>query len=216
MTPATPTINEETAGETVDIAPDGDVVFVIGTTERRLRVHSLFVKAASPVLNAMLRPNFKEGHELAETGSVEIALPEDNGEAIEIIFNVIHGRNDKVRQTLSPDEILQVAITSDKYDCFVSLAFAIRVWLSHKDVSDPEELWVLAMAACLFRGQEAFAEATSALVFNHAGSYVDLARKHEAVMDPIVLLNTAGMSLAGWEKSAAYGVAHMTVLTLCK
>ena len=216
MTPATPTINEESAGITVDIAPDGDVVFVVGTTERRLRVYSLFVKAASPVLNAMLRPNFKEGHELAETGSVEIALPEDDAEAIEIIFNVIHGRNDKVRQTLSPDEILQVAIASDKYDCFVSLAFAIRVWLSRKGVSDPEELWVLAMAACLFREQEAFAEATAALVFNHVGSYVDLARKHEAVMDPIVLLNTAGMSLAGWEKSAAHGVSHMTVLTLCK
>ncbi len=201
-------MNEESAQKAVDIAPDGDVVFVIGTTERRMRVYSLFVKAASPVLNAMLRLNFEEGQQLAKTGSAEIALPEDNAEAIETIFNVIHGRNDKVRETLTPDELLQIAIASDKYDCFVSLTFAIRVWLSRKGVSDPEELWALAMAACLFREREAFAKAISALVFNHAGSYIDLSRKHEAVMDPIMLLNTAGMSLLGWAARRAWNITH--------
>ncbi|KAK3293822.1 uncharacterized protein B0H64DRAFT_173440 [Chaetomium fimeti] len=186
-------MNEENAQKTIDIAPDGDVVFVIGTTEKRVRVYSLFVKAASPVLNAMLGPNFEEGQQLAKTGSAEIALPEDNVEAIEIIFNVIHGRNDKVRETLSPRELLQVAIVSDKYDCSVSLAFAIRVWLSPRGGSDPEELWALAMAAYLFREREAFEKATSALVFNHGESYINLSRKHEAVMNPIILLNTAAM-----------------------
>ncbi|KAK4245502.1 hypothetical protein C7999DRAFT_16311 [Corynascus novoguineensis] len=192
MTSATTTINELSAQATVDIAPDGDVVFVIGPTERRLRVYSLFVKIASPVLKAMLRPNFEEGQQLAKTGSAEIALPEDDAEAMEIILNVIHGRNDQVRDTLSPNELLQIAIASDKYDCCVSLAFAIRIWLRYQGISDPEELWASAMAACLFREQEAFAEATSALVFNHAGSYIDLAKKYEAIMDPVMMLNTTG------------------------
>lgn len=195
MAAATPILNEESAQSTVNIAPDGDVVFVIGPTKKRLRVHSLFVKTASAVLNAMLRPNFEEGQQLAKTGSVEIALPEDNAEAIETILNVIHGRNDKVQEKLSPNELLQVAIANDKYDFFVPLAFAIRIWLSHKSVGDPEELWALAMATCLFGKQEAFAEATFALVFNHEGSYIKLAKKYEEVMDPIMSLRVAGMSL---------------------
>ncbi len=101
MTSATTLINEGNAPTTVDIAPNGDVVFVVGPSKTRLRVYSLFVKTASPVLNAMLRPNFEEGQQLAKTGSAEIALPEDNAEAIETIFNVIHGRNDKVRESLT-------------------------------------------------------------------------------------------------------------------
>ncbi|KXX80335.1 hypothetical protein MMYC01_204671 [Madurella mycetomatis] len=193
MTSATLTLKEESAQSIVNIAPDGDVVFVVGPTKKRLRVYSLFIKTASPVLNAMLHPSFEEGQRLAKTGSVEIALPEDNAEAIEIIFNVIHGRNDKVQAKLSPNELLQVAIANDKYDFFVPLAFAIRIWLSRQGVSDPEELWALAMAACLFSEQEAFTAATSALVFNHEASYISLAKKHEAVMDPIMLLRTAGI-----------------------
>ncbi|KAL2192952.1 hypothetical protein P885DRAFT_64422 [Corynascus similis CBS 632.67] len=193
MTFATTTINELSAQTTVDIAPDGDVVFVIGPSERRLRVYSLFVKTASPVLKAMLRPNFEEGQQLAKTGSAEIALPEDDAEAMEIILNVIHGRNDQVRDTLSPNELLQVAITSDKYDCCAPLTFAIRIWLRRKGISNPEELWASALVACLFREEEAFAETTSALVFNYAGSYVDFAKKYEAIMDPVMMLYTAAM-----------------------
>jgi hypothetical protein len=143
MDSVTTTIKELSARKTVDIAPDGDVVFVIGPSGTRLRVYSRFVKTASPVLDAMLGPNFEEGQQLAKTGSAEIALPEDDAEALEIISNVIHGRNDKVRDTLSPSELLQVAIASDKYDCLVSLAFAIRIWLSRKDARDPKELWAL-------------------------------------------------------------------------
>ncbi|KAH6617185.1 hypothetical protein F5144DRAFT_585699 [Chaetomium tenue] len=51
---------------TIDIAPGGDVVFIVGPTQRRLRVHSLLVKEASPVMKAMLGPNFREGHQLTK------------------------------------------------------------------------------------------------------------------------------------------------------
>ncbi|KAH6842654.1 hypothetical protein B0I37DRAFT_382490 [Chaetomium sp. MPI-CAGE-AT-0009] len=185
--------NKDSALKTVDIAPDGDVVFIVGPTQRRMRVQSLFVKTASPVLNAMLRPNFKEGHRLAQTGSAEIELPEDDADAIETILNIIHGRNDKVPDTLGPDELLQVAIAVDKYDCLVSLSFAIRVWIGREGVEKPEGLWALALAACLFRDEGGFAKATSALVVNYARSYIDLARKCEAAMDPVMLLTTAAM-----------------------
>ncbi|KAK3292383.1 uncharacterized protein B0H64DRAFT_406507 [Chaetomium fimeti] len=202
MASVTPS-NEDSAPITVDIAPDGDVVFIVGPTQRRIRVHSLFVKTASPVLDAMLGPNFKEGQRLAETssaetssvkaGPVEIELPEDDADAIEIILNIIHGRNNKVPEQLSPNKLLQVALAGDKYDCLVSLAFAIWAWIGCKGINDPEELWALALSAYLFQEEEAFAEATSALIFNHEGSYIDLVRNHEAVMDHVMLFNTAAM-----------------------
>lgn len=117
------------ASTTVDIAPNGDVVFIVGPRGKRLKVYSLFLTTASPVFNAMLSPSFKEGSQLAQPGSSEIELPEDNAEAIEIVFNVIHGHNNMVEDKLGSETLLQVAKIVDKYDCFNSLAFAIQTWL---------------------------------------------------------------------------------------
>jgi hypothetical protein len=192
-------VDENGTDTMVHIALDGDVVFVIGPTERRVTVYSLMVKNASPVLYAMLGPGFLEGQHLAKTGSTEIALPEDDADAMEIIFNVIHCRNDKVKKMLGPDELLRVAIACDKYDCVGSLEFAFQTWLSHIGATKSKDLWALAMAACVSQEQLAFAEATSALVFNHAGSFLDLTREHDDVMDPTLLLRTAGTFLVGRE-----------------
>ncbi|KAB5514896.1 hypothetical protein GE09DRAFT_1264300, partial [Coniochaeta sp. 2T2.1] len=123
-------VDENDTGTMVHIAPDGDVVLVTGKTQRRLRVHSLIANRASPVLNAMLGPSFREGQQLATNGSTEIPLPEDDADAMEIILNVIHCRNDEVKKILSPGELLRVAIACEKYDCFVPLEFAIQTWLS--------------------------------------------------------------------------------------
>lgn len=81
---------QASATATIDIALEGDVVFIVGPTQRRLRVHLLFIKGASPVLKVMLGPNFREGHQLARTGLAEIALPEDGADAMETIFNIMH------------------------------------------------------------------------------------------------------------------------------
>jgi hypothetical protein len=184
---------EQSPPAIIDIAREGDVVFIVGPTQRKLRVHSLFVKTASPVLNAMLGPNFHEGQQLATTGLAEIELPEDDADAFETIFNIMHGRNDKVRDTLPPDELLQVVIAGDKYDCFASLTLASQLWLGcYKDVRDPVELCALDLAACLFCRQGVFAETTAALVAYHGGSYLDLTKKYEAAMDPVMLLKIAG------------------------
>lgn len=156
MAPATGTSPavEKSAQATVNIAPDGDVVFVVGPAERRLRVHSLVVKTASAVLNAMLRPNFMEGQQLASTGSAEIALPDDDDKAMEIIFSVVHGRNDAVPKQLDPTQLLQVAIATDKYDCFLSLAFAIPVWLNVKEGPREDDFWFNEKGCGLLRWRQ--------------------------------------------------------------
>ena len=178
------------ADRIVDIDPRGDVIFIVGSSKRRLRVSS-FIRRVSPVLEAMLSPNFSEGKQLLETGSVKIPLPEDAEDAMEIVFCVIHGRNDLVPDTLSPDLFLRVAIACDKYDCIVPLSFATRVWWNCNRYGDPKTLWTWAMAACLLRNAETFKEATSWLVLNYAGSYMDLVSKSFGALDPVISLRAA-------------------------
>jgi hypothetical protein len=48
----------------VKIAADGDVILVVGPEEVQLRVHSLFLKAASKPFSAMFGPDWREGHNM--------------------------------------------------------------------------------------------------------------------------------------------------------
>ncbi|KAF4447995.1 hypothetical protein F53441_8540 [Fusarium austroafricanum] len=63
-------------------APDGVVVFIVNETTR-VRMHSIFMKLASPVFASMLGPKFREGQALVNTSTnandspIEIALPEE-------------------------------------------------------------------------------------------------------------------------------------------
>lgn len=187
---------EGSALPTIALAADGDVVLVVGPECRRLRVSSLFVKNASLVLKAMLGPNFKEGRQLTQLDEVEIPLPDDNAEALEIILTTIHGHNDKVPTTLSPQLLLQIAITVDKYDCHNSLAFVIRVWqesaYSAIKPSNGKGMWALAMAALVLKLQPTFAKVTSTLTFAFNGPFLDLVGKDDCIPDRATQLKTAG------------------------
>ncbi|CAI6089262.1 unnamed protein product [Clonostachys chloroleuca] len=191
MASATLTEDANKKDASVDIAVNGDVAFIVGPSCRRLRVYSLVLTNASTVFNAMLGPQFKEGHQLAQPGLTEIELPEDNAEAIEIVFNIIHGRNDRVSDTLDPGELLQVAIIIDKYDCLIPLAFAMKLWLKSVSITDPVQMWTLAMVGVVLRREEMFAEATSALVLNYTETYLSLTNMHGELPDPMIQLRIA-------------------------
>lgn len=182
----------------VNIAANGDVVFIVGPNSKRLKVHSLFLTNAAKVFQAMLGPHFKEGHQLAQPGLTEIELPEDDTEAIETVFNIIHGRNNKVSDTLNLDELLQVAIIIDKYECHIPLTFALKLWLSSVSTTDPVQMCTLAMVGVVLRNQATFADATSALILNHYESYLSLVNMQGniPVLDPITQLRIAGMSIS--------------------
>ena len=120
-------VTERNDSTTADIAPDGDITLVVGAGTKRLKAYSLVLKSASRVFGAMLDGRFSEGQRLDDNGSTEIHMPDDDAEAMEIMLNVIHGRNNAVHDGLDASQILRVAITADKFDCKVALAFAIKV-----------------------------------------------------------------------------------------
>lgn len=194
MASANPVEDVDNQDATVEIAPNGDAVFVVGSNSRRLKVHSLILKNASPVFNAMLGPHFAEGQQLAQPGLAEIELPEDNAEAVEIVFNIFHGRNDKVPEAIDSDQLLSVIVIIDQYDCLAPLKFAVKTWLDYISTTDPMQAWAVAMVAIVLHRQEKFAEATSVLVLNHSGSFLNLTSAQRTHPNLEVQLRVAGES----------------------
>ncbi|KAF5567587.1 hypothetical protein FPHYL_3210 [Fusarium phyllophilum] len=106
-----------TVSQILDIVPDGDIILVVGPDKTKLRVKSMLLMAASKPFLAMLRLNWKEGHDMQQqNGPHEVSLPDDNATAMEIICAVIHFQNDKIPQTLPASDVLAVALAADKYD----------------------------------------------------------------------------------------------------
>lgn len=179
-------VTETKDSATVDIVPDGDVILVVGIEMKRLRAYSLTLKSASTVFRAMLGPRFSEGQKLNDNGSTEIDMPEDDAEAMEIMLNVIHGCNNKVHDALDASRVLRVAITADKFDCKVALAFAIRVWLNCANVTDSNQLWQLLKAAYWFDNPESFEEISLRLMLHHQGSYLQLWARDDIDADILI------------------------------
>ena len=98
-------VTERNDSATADIAPDGDVIFIVGAGIKRLKTY-LVLKSASRVFSALLGPRFSDGQRLDDNKSTEIDMLEDDAEAMEIMLNVIHGCNNAVHDGLDASRIL--------------------------------------------------------------------------------------------------------------
>ncbi|KAL3424235.1 hypothetical protein PVAG01_03516 [Phlyctema vagabunda] len=158
-----------------DLAADGDLVLIVGPERLKLRVHSLFLKAASKPFSALLGPDWKEGHEMLDRDGppTELILPEDNAAALQLICTVLHHRNNKVPETLAAGDVLRVAVTADKYDFVDALKLASTNWL-RPGKNQARDLMLLTSAAYLFQNAQAFAEITKALVLTYDGPFLAL------------------------------------------
>jgi hypothetical protein len=122
-----------------DISPDGDVVLVVGSRNVRLRIQSQCLRCASKVFGAMFRPHWSEGQGLSKESPREVPLVEDDADALRTICCVLHHRNDDVPQSLTPKEVLQIAIEADKYGLNVALKYARVQWLKPRGSLDTVE-----------------------------------------------------------------------------
>lgn len=98
----------------------------------------MILRHASPVFRAMLGPHFSEGSTLASSESVEIPLPDDDPDAMEVICYVLHMRNDDAPSELAGGDLIYLAGLCDKYDLFVAMRPAMNLWLGAfpKDLID--------------------------------------------------------------------------------
>jgi len=156
-----------------DISPDGDVVLVVGPRSIRLRIHSQCLKCASKVFGAMFGPHWSEGQGLSKESPREVPLVEDDADDLRTICCVIHHRNDDVPQSLTPREVLQIAIEANKYDLNVALKYAFAQWLKPRENADRVDMGYLLAAAFLFGDMDTFVEHSLVLILHYKGSYLE-------------------------------------------
>lgn len=82
------------APTTVIADPNGDIIFVLGSSEdaTHVQVNSHVLKLASPVFATMFGPHFAEGQSLSSNSSSppQVVLPDDDPEAMVWILSTLH------------------------------------------------------------------------------------------------------------------------------
>jgi hypothetical protein len=116
---------------TIDITTtDGDILLVLGET--RLRVSSVILSSASPVLKTMLGPNFLEGQgDRSAQDPKEIPLSDDDVAAMVRLCRLLHHQDDmpatphdKMSLAAYAEELLALTELADKYSCMGSIRLA--------------------------------------------------------------------------------------------
>jgi hypothetical protein len=144
-------ISGDSMSDVINICPTGDVILVIGPSETRLRVHSMFLRAASKVFEVMLGPNWKECQNLSQKRPPEVFLAEDCVAAMTIICNVLHHRNNAIPSRVEGGLLLRIALAVDKYDLDVALQHTMALWMQPLETEGGDHI-VFLLAASYIRG----------------------------------------------------------------
>ncbi|TEA12974.1 hypothetical protein C8034_v005547 [Colletotrichum sidae] len=184
--------------QTTPVAPNGEVLLLVGPNTHEIRVHALILCNSSPVFSSMLRST---QHSYSETTSVSSAtpstparviLPEDDAFALDTICRITHNRAiPQEIKTMTPSQILKVAVAADKYDCAPALALAVEYWLGEEKLEGLRNAardgcigfgrCDLLMAAYWFKHERVFEEVTEFLITNAAGGYGGLGEEEEGL-----------------------------------
>ncbi|KAB5531428.1 hypothetical protein GE09DRAFT_1252137 [Coniochaeta sp. 2T2.1] len=163
-----------------DIAPDGDIVFIVGEEKARLRVYSQCLRAASPVLNTMFGPKWSEGQRLSTQKPLEIRLKEDDADALRTILCMLHHRTSDVPEILTAAQVLNIAVASDKYDLARALKYVRTHWLKTTKGENLSAMTDLLAAARLFGDEDMFAAQSLELIIRVKGSFLEL--RHSSII----------------------------------
>jgi hypothetical protein len=105
------------------------VYLLVGPDSKRLRVSSQFLRNASTYFSNLFRPKFAEGQNVSSSDPKEVLMPDDDARAVEMICNIIHLRNDAVPLSLALEEVFEVAVAADIFDCALAVKLASISWL---------------------------------------------------------------------------------------
>ena len=155
------------------MAPDGDVILVVGKDKVHYRVYSSCLRSASPFFNTLFGPHWYEGQNLTSASPKHIELPDDNAEALGAIFAVLHHQNHL--EMPSPLNVLHVAVLTDKYLLHSALRYAGVFWLRNYDqsITMAERVYLLA-GAFKFEAEIEFTRIAQQLVLGYGGPFLGL------------------------------------------
>jgi hypothetical protein len=157
------------------IDPDGDVLLeVSGLAEKsRLRVSSSILSLASSVFKKMFQSGFKEGHGLSSTNPRSIPLPEDDGEGVTVVCNILHHRVDDVPLDIATDCLISIATICDKYELARVIAPWSSIWLRRQtETAVGDDLNRLLSAAYVLDIPDAFSSISWKMLYSHTGPFL--------------------------------------------
>ena len=133
-------------------------------TSANLLVSSKVLSLASPVFAALLGPKFLEGNDIRRGVCPVIELHDDDPAAITLICNTLHYRYDSVPTHLEAEQLGQIAILCDKYDCSKSFQPWSEKWLSSSDGVRFSDLGHLLLATYKLNDPDHFASFSAELI----------------------------------------------------
>lgn len=172
----------------IDIAAEGDVLFVLQQT--RLRVSSVILSSASPVFKAMFGPNFAEGQGERTAGDPrEVPLYDDDLDAMTRLCRILRHQDeteDTPLTSIGPvesclDGVYTLTVASDKYGCTESIKVVVKYLLSELASTSisllvsPMALLILSAVAYKIKDCRHFALFTRRLVLDVSYNYSSLA-----------------------------------------
>ncbi|KAI1941983.1 hypothetical protein LOZ66_001464 [Ophidiomyces ophidiicola] len=120
-----------TEGPVSDMRVKIEIDNIMIEEEVLIHVSSRHMTLASSVFRAMLQQQFAESNTLSLTGRVDIALPDDDPDALLILLNIIHGRVRKVPLRVDLSTLTQLAILVDKYDVHEAVELFSTFWFDN-------------------------------------------------------------------------------------
>ena len=167
-----------------DPDPNGDVILLIGKDQTPMKVCSQVVSLASPTLAALLKPCFREGHELSVRGTVTIPLSDDDPDAFRIICNVLHFKNEHLQVDLPT--LLKISIACDYYELGRPLLPWAGQWLGPHLKQTPISDWQAnAQSLCIsyiLGDGHAFTQSTQSLLLYASDANMDKLSESECFM----------------------------------
>lgn len=112
---------------TINIDRNGNLKLVVGPTALQIQVDANALRRASKVFDRMLFGPFSESN---QTANWTVELPEDNSEALRVIFHVVHGNFGNLPRDFTLRQLYNITVMADKYAMVGSLQPWGPSWLS--------------------------------------------------------------------------------------
>jgi hypothetical protein len=138
----------EVTKEFIIINPDGDVIFRVSGSAANATTSFL---VSSRILSFTSEP-FRTMLDSKSPEHRPTITLEDDAEAMETIFRVLHHQHNEVKLSMDPKCLLTLAIHSDKYQTNEAMRPWATQWcIPRSEVTESEDLGRLLLAAYLFR-----------------------------------------------------------------
>ncbi|KAK0249588.1 hypothetical protein LTR02_001922 [Friedmanniomyces endolithicus] len=158
----------------IDVAPMGTVLMTVselaGVKSAKLRLSQDMLTIASPIFADMITKAMQAGSTSGDAVLID-AAEDDEPEALYLLFNILHNRNEKLPSRLTAEALCKLARMVEKYKCATSIGRGTTMWFdrlynSAKAGTVAVDVWKMVEATFLLDEPMFFARFTEMWVLS--------------------------------------------------